>query len=107
QNVRARRTLRVREEYEPRVAQQLVFEFGRALGFTDEYCITLIEVAGTFGALKLLVGVATQGQRLAGLQREGKLIFPEATGDQQQLPPPRRRGGRGARKRPSSRKEGQ
>ena len=81
--------------------RDFVFELGKSLGFTQESCNTLLEVAGgPLGALRLLVAVARQGQRLAELQQQGKLVFAEATTNQRQLP-----SSRTVRKRPPRRKK--
>jgi hypothetical protein len=80
---------RSRSRQEPAITHDLVFQFGLSLGLNEEDCATLIKEAGTIGALKLLVAVATQGQRLAQLEQQGKLVFAEAASSQRQLPPPR------------------
>jgi hypothetical protein len=73
-------------------ALHFVREFGESLGFDSQSIANLIEVAGgPIGALKLLVGVAQAGRGLAELEREGKLVFPEANGKQRQLPSPKKR----------------
>jgi hypothetical protein len=92
---------RLSRRQEAAITQDLVFQFGLSLGFNEEDCAALIREAGTIGALKVLVGVATQGQRLAQLEQQGKLVFAEAASNRRQLPPPRG----GARKRPSRRKK--
>jgi hypothetical protein len=84
-------------------ALHFVFEFGGSLGFDQRFLDTLIQVAGSpMGALKLLVGVARPGKRMAELQQEGKLVFPETIGEKRQLPSPRKVS-REARKRPQRR----
>jgi len=90
-----------RSRQDSEITQDLVFEFGLSLGFNEEECATLIKEAETIGALRVLVLVATQGQRLAQLEQQGKLVFAEAASSRRQLPPPRG----GARKRQSRRKK--
>ena len=99
-NLRRERTAQ-EEAINLQEGRDFVFELGKSLGFTQESCNTLLEVAGgPIGALKLLVAVARQGRRLAELQQQGKLLFAEATSNQRQLPSPRK-----GRKRPPQRKK--